>query len=227
MIVSLAENVCQQIREIDTLQRNKLVAADIQNTYEALKSLKEQVIRLHTLLQLIQTRLIDSELRLIQTGLEDCSARLLRSATQFEDQQRQGQELQSIQERIEEQYSILQQAWKRYARAVVSKPIELHALVYYLPEVVAQQAHYGTLRQKLEDYKEKAPVSARQLQEFDQCLEQFTSLLGGIEGLSEAVKTFLLRTVSGKATLADVTDEVLQWCRLGDHAQAFSIQFAR
>ncbi len=125
MIASLAESVCQQIREIDTLQRYKLVAADIQNTCEALQSLKEQVIRLRTLLQLIQTRLIESELRLIQTGLEDCSSRLLRSATQFEDQRRQGQELQSIQKRIEEQYSILQQAWKRYARERASKPIEL------------------------------------------------------------------------------------------------------
>lgn len=226
MIASLAESVCQQIREIDTLQRYKLVAADIQKTREALESLKEQMIRLRTLLQLIQTRLIESELRLIQTGLEDCSSRLLRSAEQFENQQRQGQELQSIQKRIEEQYSILQQAWKRYARERVSKPIELHTLVYYLPEVVAQQARYSALRQKLEDYKEKAPVSAKQLQEFDQSLEQFTSLLGSIEGLSEAVKTFLLKTLSGTATLADVTNEVLQWCRLGEHARAFSIQFA-
>ena len=38
------------------LQRYKLVAADIQNTREALQSLKEQVIRLRTLLELIQTR---------------------------------------------------------------------------------------------------------------------------------------------------------------------------
>ena len=226
MIVSFAESVCQQIREIDTLQRYKLVATDIQNTREALQSLKEQVIRLRTLLQLIQTRLIESELRLIQTGLEDCSSRLLRSAEQFENQQRQVQELQSIQRRIEEQYSILQQAWKRYARERVSKPIELYILVYYLPEVVAQQARYDTLKQKLEDYKEKAPVSVRQLQEFDQSLEQFTSLLGSIDGLSEAVKTFLLKTLSGTATLDDVTDEVLQWCRLGEHARAFSIQFA-
>lgn len=227
MIVSLAESVCQQIKEIETLQRYKLIAADIHNTREALQSLKEQVLRLRTLLGLIQRRLIESELRIIQMGLEDCSSRLLRSATQFEDQQRQGQELQSIQRWIEEQYSILQQAWKRYARERVSKPIELHTLVYYLPEVVAQQDRYSTLRQKLEDYKEKAPTSARQLQEFDQSLEQFTSLLSGIEGLSEAVKTFLLRTVSGTATLADVTDEVLQWCRQGKHAQAFSIQFVR
>lgn len=227
MIVALAESVCQQIREIDALQRFKLVAADIQNTREALQSLKEQVTRLRTLLQLIQTRLAESELRLIQTGLEDCSSRLLRSAAQFEDQQRQSQELQSIQKRIEELYSILQQAWKRYARERVSKPIELHTLVYYLPEVVAQQDQYSTLRQKLEAYKEKAPTSARQLQEFDQSLEQFISLLNGIEGLSEAVKTFLLRTVSGTATLADVTDEVLEWCRQGRRAQAFSIQFVR
>lgn len=227
MIVSLAESACQQIKDIDTLRRNKSLAADIQNTHEALQSLKEQVIRLYTLLQLIQTRLIESELRLIQTGLEDYSDRLLKSATQFENQQRQGQELQSIQKRIEEQHSILQQAWKRYVQERVSKPIELYILVYHLPEVVAQQAQYDRLKQKLEDYKGKAPASARQLQEFDQSVEQFTSLLGSIEGLSEAVKTFLLKTLSGTATLDDVTDEVLQWCRLGEHARAFSIQFAR
>lgn len=227
MIISLVQETRQLIQEIDVRESAKSMAESVQETLAALAVLKEKMTQLTTQLQLLRTRLPIIE---VQTALGYCkygSTQMQRSAEQFRIQPRQKNELQAVQKQIEKALDSLQKAWQNYVSERTREPFELYMLVCYLPEVTARQTAYDELKSKLALAKDTVPASWQQLEVFDRTIEQFTQMLGEIQGLNEAVKRFLLKTLSGTASLADVTDEVLEWCRQGQHAQTFAIQFAR
>ena len=227
MIVNLVQETRQLIREVDARENAKSMIESVQETVKDLETLKEKVTQLQTHLQTLRARLLITD---IQSALENCkygNIQVRRSASQFSIQPRQKKELDGVQKQIEKALSGLQKAWQGYAIERTRESLELYMLVGYLPEVAAQQAVYDALKRKLTAASGIAPSSWQQLQAFDQTIEQFTQMLSEIGGLNETVKNFLLKTLSGTASLADMTDEVLQWCRQGQRAQTFSIRFAR
>lgn len=227
MIVSLVRETCELIREIDEREKAKNDAESVEETLGALTALSEKVIQLQTSIQLLAGRLPSSDIKSAIFIGERCASQVSRSAEQFVIQPRQKIELQATQSQIQKALDSLQTAWQSYAAECMREPFDLYRLVCSLPEVAAHKAAYDDLQRQLLTAKNTLPSSARQLQDFDRAIEQFKQLLREIEGLSEAVKAFLLKTLGGTAFLADVTDEVLQWCRQGQRAQTFSIQFAR
>ncbi|MEO9028099.1 MAG: hypothetical protein ABI413_04715 [Ktedonobacteraceae bacterium] len=227
MIVSLVQETRQLTQEIVVRENAKSMVESVQETLSILAILRGKASQLQTHLQILRARLPTMD---VQTALDNCkygNIQLRDSASRFSIQPRQKNELQAVQKQIEKALSGLQKAWQSYASERTREPFELYILVGYLPEVAARQVVYDELKRKLTTASETVPSSWQQLQTFDQTIEQFTQMLGEIEGLNEAVKGFLLKTLSGTASLADVTDEVLQWCRQGQHARTFSIRFAR
>jgi DNA repair ATPase RecN len=227
MIISLSQEVCQQIQEIDRLERLKNNLSSLRATLDELIRLREIVLQLKALIILQNGRLSESVIQSTKSGIERLSRDVQASADKLEDQPRQVKELTLLQRRTQDLINNLKDSWKLYAEECTRETLELHRLVSYLPEVETQQTTYQALIAHLEHYKEHIPLTPAQLTDFDECLQQLNQYLSNIEGLSTAVKKFLEKVLKDQATLANLTDEVLQWCRQGAHAQAFVVGFSR
>jgi chromosome segregation ATPase len=227
MIVSLSQDVCQQIQEIDYLERlnNNMVA--IQATFDALVQLKGIVAQLKVLVILLNGRLAEQIIQGVVRSIERLTRDVQASAEKLESQPRQVKELTQCQRKSQELIDDLKAKWKLYAEEYTREALELLRLVDHLPEVEAKQATYQMLTSRLRHYIEHGPLIPAQLVEFDEYLGQLNQHLSNIEGLSVDVKKFLENVLKDQATLADLTDEVLQWCRQGEHARAFVIGFTR
>ncbi|GHO61353.1 hypothetical protein KSC_002450 [Ktedonobacter sp. SOSP1-52] len=225
MIVSLSQEVCQQIQEIDYLERLKNNLTSIQATFDALVRFKEVAVQLKALVILQKGRLAEPIVQDIGSAMEQLVRDVDASAKRQESQLRQVKELAQLQRGAQELIDDLKAHWKLYAQGYTRETFELLRLVSYLPEVEAQQATYETLTLRLQHYIEHIPLTPAQLLEFDECLRQLNQHLSDIQGLSSDVKKFLENILKDQATLADLTDEVLHWCRQGEHASAFFIGF--
>jgi DNA repair ATPase RecN len=227
MIISLSQEVCQQIQEIDRLDRLNNDMSSIQATFDALIKLKEVAMQLKALVILQNGLLAEQTIQDIVKGMERLVRDVQASAEKLESQPRQVKELTQVQKKTQDLIDDLKARWKLYAEEYTRETLELLRLVGYLPEIEAHQATYQTLTSHLRHYMEHIPLTPAQLAEFDECLQQLNQHLSDIKGLSPEVKQFLENVLKDQATLADLTDEVLRWCRQGEHSQAFVIGFTR
>lgn len=226
MIVALVQQSCRLMQEIDEREQARAEAQSVEDTVQALTLLRETATRLQTSLQLLGQRCPAPEIAAARRSSERCATQLTRSAEQFVTQPRQKSDVQAIHIHAQKALEGMQRAWQTYAIACMHEPFDLYRLVASLPEVVARQATYDELQRQLRAAGATMPTSDQQLQAFDQALAQFKRLLHEIEGLSAEVRAFLLKTLDGTASLADVGDEVLQWCRQGRRARTFAVRFA-
>lgn len=119
----------------------------------------------------------------------------------------------------------LGERWELHAQAQLAPYLELIALVRYLPEVAASEAEVGQLVRHIRDQIREAPQSEAQLAQFDQRLADLGRRLESVASLPDEVRAFLMKVVSGSATLTDLTPAVRAWLDEGGRAGAFSIAF--
>lgn len=227
MIVSLSQEVCQQVQEIDHLERLKNNLTAIQATFDALIQFKDTVVQLKGLVILLNGRLAEHTVQDVVSGMRRLVRDVQVSAEKLESQPRQVKELTQSQRKAQGFIDDLKAHWKIYAEEYARETLELLRLVDHLPEVETKQTIYRVLTSHLQHYIEYTPLAPAQLVEFDESLQQLNQHLSNIEGLSADVKKFLENVLKDQATLADLTDEVLQWCRQGEHARTFVIGFTR
>ncbi len=227
MIVGLSREVCQQWQTIDDIETLKYNAESIKETFEALVRVKELIVRLVTSLTLISERLQAQDVQQIMLGLDYLAREIKGSRERFDTEPRQTKSLSNSLMSIQRLIKDVKLLWQSYAGERIREPFELLKLVKNLPEVKEQQAAYDELKTRLERLAKEPPLTVDQLIAFDQSINMLVQSLNSIEGLNTEVKIFLQKTLNGQATLADLTDEVLQWCRQGDHARIFAVKFAR
>lgn len=116
--------------------------------------------------------------------------------------------------------------WRTYTQAEAKPHLDLLGLVSTLPEV---QQHAQRLRaletHLLSAQQQKAPRRTQQFVAFHTIIQEFDEMVGSVVNLTPEVKAFLSGVRVGRATLGDLSPEVLAWCREGGRAQAFRIHF--
>lgn len=120
----------------------------------------------------------------------------------------------------------LDERWQLYAQTQLEPYLELLALVVYLPEVAATEAEINQLVRQIRDQVTEAPQSDNQLAQFDQRLVDLGRRLESVASLPDEVQAFLMKVVSARATLLDLSPAVRAWLDEGGRAGAFSITFA-
>jgi DNA repair ATPase RecN len=226
MIVALAQDVCTYIQEIDRLDRIKSDAQSISDTYASLQTVAAGLEQLMAYIHVLGQRLPEatrSEVRVFSNRTIPDIASSLRN---FEQEPRQTKQLASVRARVQDAIKKVKSQWEQYAKEQIREPLELLKLVRNLPEVIAEEQRYNEITAQLNRYVQDPPATLEDLAAFDQNLQMLKQRLQNIEGLSFAVKTFLQRAADGQATIADLTDEVIAWCRHGGHAHIFAISFA-
>ncbi|GCE23217.1 hypothetical protein [Dictyobacter kobayashii] len=225
-VAALAESACTLLKSIENMEQNKLNAVNIEDTYAELKTVKEIAQHIRDLCELYRNRLPIQNIK--QTELPRVLKELQLSQALFvtEQQRRQVQELRTIASKLNKIKVKIEAEWKNYVEVRLSPYFDLHEMVKSLPEVRDQASTLNGLRNQLRHDISVLPLTQNELNTFDRCFEQYKQRLSTLEHLHPEVRTFLQKANNGTATVADITDEVLRWCRQGEHAKAFRIQFS-
>lgn len=225
MIVKLAEDACRLLDVLDELEHARTNASDIQATRKELVDVNSKAVQIHELCLLLGDRLPlrdvqAEELRKILKSLQD-------SHMKFANEQvrRQVQPLRNIASQLQTVVTTIQARWRKYAEGQVAPHFELLELVRLLPEVHAQEGMLYGLKSRLQKHVAILPQTHAELAEFDNAFAQLRSRLANLESLHPEVKNFLRKVYDHEATIADLTDTVIQWCHQGEHSKIFRIDF--
>lgn len=224
MIVARTVAVRALLAEVNELQRAASEAEDLQETLDALSTVHDALQAVRQTHDRIADRLSLEENRRLTAMFVQLLEKVWASREDFEQRSRQAVKLRPVDSGATEFAHQLDGAWKTYAHERSFRYAELSALVESLPEMQTKVATLRTYRNRLRELAEHAPISDRELAEFDQKLQQFRLELDRIEGLTPAIVQFLRKVSYGTATLADLSDEVLTWCRSAGRANSFSLQ---
>jgi chromosome segregation ATPase len=225
MIGALSKQLGQQLEEVGLLEQQQQEVKSIQATLDKLDNLKSTTQSLKKQHQVLWSRFPDDTVQSIRQTAASMVQALEQSRDNFEKQRRQVRELSNVETDAKKLLKQVNDQWSLYVSAQLAPHIELLKLVQVLPEIVRQEQEINELLNQFEALKTNPPSSAPKLAEFDTKLQQLSERLAIQQGLSPAVREFLQKVQQGTATLNDLSDDILAWCRQGDHARAFAISF--
>lgn len=225
MIVELAETACKQLDELDALEIAKKEAGDINATLKELAAVRSKAIQLAELCLLLGDRLPLAEIQ--STEIPRILQKVQDSRTKFTQgrERRQVLPLRDIASTIQTLIVKVEGLWKKYAESLVNPHFDLMELVRLLPEMRTMETTLRALKTQLQRHITILPQTRAELDDFDEQLKQLRSRLANLENLHPEVRTFLRKAHHNQATIADLTDEVMRWCRQGEHARVFRIGF--
>ena len=143
----------------------------------------------------------------------------------YDRERRQVLPLRDIANKLQIQAQKIEGLWRNYAESLVNPHFDWLELVRVLPEVREYEATLNGLKTSLQHHAAILPRTPAELGDFDEKFAQLRSRLANLESLHPEVKSFLRKAYNHQATIADLTDEVIRWCRQGEHAKVFRISF--
>ena len=227
MIVTLAHNIQSQINcrnELEQIRDNKKNIADTYQVLEEVSALLSQAI---TSFNLIKPLLTDEQVAQIIAEIQAIDKRLKTSHTKFTTKHRQVKELNSLKTLVQNLNKSLERGWYSYASAKTYPHFELLKLVEQLPEVTEQITTIAPLQKKLQSAPGKLPRRTSDLDQFKKELQLLQDSLVNLSTLNSEVTQFLRKVQKGSASIADLTDDVLAWCRENERAATFKINFGQ
>jgi DNA repair ATPase RecN len=227
MLVAVSQDVRHKFQEIETLRLMRENAGAVTATFNELKKMQKVAQQIDTLLSLLHRRLPEQDMQGFIYATDTLLRALRASQQAFGQTPNQEKALSNLSEKMQSLVKEIRNSWRIYAEQQTQQSFELLKLVKYLPEVQNEQAQLTELQNHLTAFFERVPTTPANLTEFDQSLQALKHHLSNVSGLSESVRQFLQKTLSGQATLADMTDEVLDWCRQGKRGSAFTIRFVQ
>jgi len=225
MIVELAEEACRQLDELDRLEIAKKEANDINATLKELAGIKITAIQLNELCSLLSERLPLRDIQSIEIPKLLKSVQDSHTKFSHDRERRQVPALRDIASRLQALVVKIEGTWRKYAENLINPHFDLLELVRYLPEVREQEAILNGLKNQLQHHAAILPRTEVELLDFDQKFNRLKSRLANLENLHPDVRNFLRKAYNHQATIADLTDEVIRWCRQGEHAKVFRIDF--
>lgn len=227
MITSLADRACKQLEELSQLEVAKKEADDVVATRKELENVNGKAVELRDQCLLFSNRLPLEEIQFVELPKILRDLQLSRKKFIDDGERRQVQPLRDISAKLHMQITRINTLWSIYARNLISPYFDLLDLVQILPEVHEQIAILNGLKNKLEHTVSVPPRTWTEVDAFDEALNNMRTRLTQLECLHPEVKGFLQKVHSNQATVADITDAVLRWCRQGEHAKVFRVSFIR
>lgn len=225
MIVAKVEEARERIAYYHQLERSKEEATNLRDTLAALTEVRAQVLAQEEIYRLIEERLSQATVAGINVLIHEVARAIAASQADFNVTLRQVTALGRVRPRLQMLATALDEAWATWARRQTEPLFELFQLVSALPELASQQVELAQLRQYLLTRRDRAPRDQGELSAFEQRVAELSEHLRHLEGLNAEVRHFLRQVVDRSASINDLNDEVLAWCRQGGRAAAFRISF--
>jgi hypothetical protein len=227
MIATFADNIQSQITRRNELEQIRDNRKDIADTYQKLKEAGARLRQTVASFSLIKARLTNEQVIEATTRLQTIRDKLKASHEKFAAQYRQVKELDAMGKLIEDLDNFLVQAWASYVLMQTQPHFELLNLVMTLPEVAGQSNTITITQNRLRSASNSLPRKESHLTQFDADLQALQNSLVNLRGLNSSVTNFLHKVQKGTASVADLTDDLLDWCRENERATAFKISFGQ
>lgn len=227
MITALAQQIQTQISYRNTLEQRRDNRKSIADTYQKLAEVEKILRQAIVSFNLIRSRLTNEQVEEAIKQLQTIISKLKASQEKFTDEYRQIRDLNSLENLVNTLNDFLGRAWASYALEQTQTPFELLKLVETLPEVRGQIAIIRTIQEDLYVASSTLPRRESSLDKFDKDLQSLREYLANLRGLAPEVIAFLRKVQRGTASVADLTDEFLQWCQENERATAFKISFGQ
>lgn len=124
-----------------------------------------------------------------------------------------GSNLTQANEQIKGMTANLDQHWMITTSEQLQSHQALLAILSRFVEIAPQLAPLHTRLSELQKSARTVPTSETQVDTFLIEVKELAAELSAVPGLSDDVRSFLARASTGQATLNDLSDEVLAWCR--------------
>jgi chromosome segregation ATPase len=225
MIVELSSQVGELLAEAGRLEQQQHEVKNIQATRDTLNEVQQKIHSLKMHYQIISPRMADQKIAYIQQQAATIASAIETSRSNFATQRRQEKALKQTEKEVQKILQEIDAYWKHYSTEQIKPHTDMLELVRALPEIASQEATINELVAQLRKLSTASPASHNKITEFDNTLQQLKQRLATLQGLSPQIQDFLRKVQDGRATLHDLTDEVLSWCRQGEHASAFALSF--
>ncbi len=222
MIVRLANTVCEDVGEIDRLDKIKDNKSAINSTSNMLQEIIKDVKLLTIYTSVISSKLSITFRKSIFDECESVLFAVLKSQNNFNYDFHQFDALSRVKDELQEMIEKMKSQWQTYANACAREPLQLLNLVRYLSDVKDHRDIYDDLTRKIQSFIDKVPENLEQLATFEQSVQELAQRLNTIE-LDVDVKEFLQKVIDRQATMKDFTPKIRTWCQTGDREHDFKI----
>ncbi|MGB1250866.1 MAG: hypothetical protein ACPG8W_09660 [Candidatus Promineifilaceae bacterium] len=228
MIVAATIQLQDKLHQVDQLNQRKKHRQTISATLQALRRFGEQIRAFDTQYRLIREYIPSEKDEKIQTVIVDLYDNLecQRVAFSTENKPDQREAIRNLSNKqLKSLLQYLQTSWTSYTRIQSQAPLELLRLVQDLRELRQQAKQLERLRKQVEISTSSLPKSENDVDQFKRSLSALQAALANLSGLNPDVKQFLQKIRTNSASLGDLTDEVLAWCRENpERASSFLIK---
>ena len=212
-IADQANKLREQIQEYVLLQRNASQADSIQATAKALATLREGAIVWLGCYQACAPYLTAEQGPQLRHGAARLHMQLAISRTNFETNYNQQAALLQATKTLQGLQDSLRGYWGLYARGRLDPLTAQLRPARQLPSAREQVAQIEGLLRILEAAASQLPRTTQEVMAFHENVAKVQKMLGDITGFTPEQRAFLEKISLGTATLADVTAELLAWCK--------------
>ncbi len=214
MIVQTAGELRHQLQEYGHLKQNESQIVSIQNTADELTTLQRQVKAWAEVYPILQPCFSDQQQYELSKQAAEIQQKLAESKLRFQNINRYPQELlKQLQRLCSKLTDSTEQAWQQYARNCLSPVQEIVKSARQLPKMQSKLAQVDDVLISLQNQSQKLPRRLSDVQRFHEQINAVKSKFQEVETMNVEQKAFLGKVHQGTATLADLDDTLLQWCR--------------
>lgn len=225
MLVELVANVDDVLGKRSQLLQDRALATDIKATRESLSKLNAALEQLAYQASFLVPRLDQDVAEQIAGQAVALLEQLEASEREFSRVRRQAKSLDQLSTQVRDLQRTLEREWIGYISAEHLRLKDQYRLVEHLPEMVAQKGDIDRHLQIVWQFARGAPLNMADMKALDRAVDRLRELLLSSTSLPMEVQAFLGDVASGTCTLADLTDEILAWCRQQERARVFKITY--
>lgn len=222
MIVEQSQRLLEQIKVANDHEYAQRQVDELKRTRAALQSLENQLADFERRYWALSPYLDEVEQTDIRQRVAQIrSALTSQSEALIKDRRASILAMGRAEQQLNEQAKRLIEIWLPMAQDAYLPYRTLFTILSKFNDLMPTLAPMREGLDELERRANRFPSSVDEVTDFLQRVQQMETILNNIEGLNEDIRSFLVLATSGTATLANVTDEVLAWCR--QHATQFIV----
>jgi hypothetical protein len=224
MILDVLKQAEGELAQFTEFNKDKSQFRQLEDTLAKLCEVNQRSATLRATYALLAARVHTELAPDFLRRVDGARLKLEESQSKFATSAWQVNPLKGIQADLDRLSSELQSAWTVYAQRAIQPQKELFRLLKELPEVKRSEGVIHQAFEQLSALAQTPPQNESALQRFDRDLAQITDTITHVDGITPVIQGFLQRTHQGTFSIADLNDEILDWCRVNERGRSFRIQ---
>jgi hypothetical protein len=227
MIIPLATKLREQVADFTRLRQSASQVDSIELTKSDLAAIRAKLEICTRMFLVLENCFSAEQNQLLRAELAVISRQLAESKRNYATEFNQHTALVRVQSRAQTLVDTMKGFWNQYAENRLRALRELARFARQLPRMQANLLAIESTFSQLEGLARKLPERATDVELFHSKLTQLSAALRNMEGMNPQQTAFLDKVGNGSATLADISPELLDWCRREELAPLLKISLGR